>query len=222
VDLKPPASERAVAIVAVVALHVFLLVLLVTQSGTVQSLLPRALQVTLLHPAAPPPPPRPQITPDLSPPAAAEIPIPAIVVAQSASPTALKSIVRVAPRVPPANHFGLAGGDTGLGVEVATSSGGGARGRGSLGDFEAAVKRAVLRRRVQPSLAWDRRNTCVINYTVSVSRSGALAGFHIDACAVPEINAAAENAIRAAAPFPPPPDLGAAQYDVHGTLIFHP
>jgi outer membrane biosynthesis protein TonB len=105
---------------------------------------------------------------------------------------------------------------------VATTSGGGVRGRGSLGDFEAAVKRAVLRRKVQPALAWDRRNTCVINYTVSVARDGSLAGLSIDACAIPEINEAARNAIREAAPFPPPPDLGAPTYDVHGTLIFHP
>jgi protein TonB len=221
VDLKPPASERAVSLVAVAALHVLLVLLLVTQSGTVQSLLPHALQVNLLHPAAPPPTPK-QITPDLALPAAAEIPIPEIVIAQPSSPTALKSVVRVAPHVPPANHFGPAAGDSGLGVEVATSAGGGARGRGSLGDFEAAVKRAVLHRRVQPTLAWDRRNTCVINYTVSVSRDGALAGFHIDPCAVPEINQAAQDAIRAAGPFPPPPDLGAAHYEVHGSLIFHP
>jgi protein TonB len=84
------------------------------------------------------------------------------------------------------------------------------------------VRRAVLARKVQPSLAWDRRNTCVINYVVSVGRDGSLAGLRIDACAVPEINAAAEAAIRAAAPFPAPPDLGGAHTDVHGTLIFHP
>jgi protein TonB len=62
----------------------------------------------------------------------------------------------------------------------------------------------------------------VINYTVTVARDGSLAGLTIDACAVPEINAAAAAAIRAAAPFPAPPDLGAPRTDVHGTLIFQP
>jgi periplasmic protein TonB len=220
--LKPPASERAVSLAAVAALHALLIVLLVTQSGTVRSLLPQSLQVKLLPQITPPPPPPKQVTPELKPPDLAELPIPEIVIAQPTSPTALKAIVRVAPRAPPANHFGPAAGDSGLGVEVATSAGGGARGRGSLGDFEAAVKRAVLRRKVQPTIAWDHRNTCVINYTVSVARDGSLANFSIDACAVPEINQAAQNAIRAAGPFPLPPDLGAAHYDVHGTLIFHP
>jgi protein TonB len=96
------------------------------------------------------------------------------------------------------------------------------RGRGSLGAFEAAVKRAILARKVQPALAWDRRNTCVVNYTASVAQDGSLAALHIDPCAVPEINQAAQAAIRGAAPFPPPPDLGGRSYDVHGTLIFHP
>ncbi len=84
------------------------------------------------------------------------------------------------------------------------------------------MKRAILRRKVQPTLAWDRRNTCVVNYTASVAADGGLAGFHIDPCAVPEINQAAQNAIRMAAPFPRPPDLGGRSYDVHGTLIFQP
>ena len=84
------------------------------------------------------------------------------------------------------------------------------------------MKRAILSRKVQPSLAWDRRNTCVINYTARVARDGSLAGFQIDACAIAEINGAAATAIQRAAPFPRPPDLGARIYDVHGTMIFHP
>ncbi len=140
------------------------------------------------------------------------------------SPGAPRAILRVAPSGPPAAHFGLAGGDTGLGVAIATTrgGGGGARGRGSLGDFEAAVKHAILLHKVQPVLAWDRRNTCVVNYTASVAPDGSLAGLSIDPCAIPEINEAARTAIRSAAPFPPPPDLGGRRYDVHGTLIFHP
>ena len=109
-----------------------------------------------------------------------------------------------------------------LGVSVATSGTGGAGSRGNLGDFEAAVKRAILARKIQPTLAWDRRNTCVVNYTARVAQDGSLAGFQIEPCAIPEINQAARTAIQRAAPFPRPPDLGGRIYDVHGTLIFHP
>ncbi len=84
------------------------------------------------------------------------------------------------------------------------------------------MRARVLAGKHQPTLAWDRRNTCVVNYRVSVGRDGALSGFTIDPCAIPEINEAARAAIRAAAPFPPPPELGAASTEVHGTLIFHP
>ena len=80
----------------------------------------------------------------------------------------------------------------------------------------------MLAAKRQPSLAWDRRNTCVVAYRVSVTRTGALAGFSIDPCGVPEINAAARATIQGAGPFPPPPDLGAAASEVHGSLIFHP
>jgi protein TonB len=206
----------------VVALHVLVILALVSQSGSVQMMLPRVLQGVRLLASRPPPPPPLTLAPRLAEPDLAPIPPPDIVVNVPQSPLAPRAVIRVAPAAPAASHFGPAGGDSGLGLDVATSAGGGARGRGSLADFQAAVKRAVLAHKVQPSLAWDRRNTCVVNYTVSVAQNGALAGVSIDQCAVPEINAAAEAAIRAAAPFPPPPALGAARTEVHGTLVFRP
>ena len=217
------AAQRTVTFGAVVALHVLVVLALVSQSGSVQLMLPRVLQgVRLLASRPPPPPPALTLLPRLAVPDLAVIPPPDIVVNVPQSPSAPRAVVRAAPSVPAVSHFGLAGGDAGLGVDVTANAGGGARGRGSLADFQAAVKRAVLARKVQPSLAWDRRNTCVVNYTVSVAKDGGLAGVSIDPCAVPEINAAAEAAIRAAAPFPAPPDLGAARTEVHGTLVFRP
>ena len=184
--------------------------------------MPRVLQaVRIVAPQRPPPPPA-RLMPVLRLPDLTPIAAPDIVIAQPASPRAPLATTPNAPHAPAASHFGPATGDAGLGVEVATTAGGGARGRGSLADFQAAVRRAVLARRVQPALAWDRRNTCVVNYTVSVRPDGSLAGLSIDPCAVPEINAAAESAIRDAAPFPAPPDLGAARTVVHGTLVFRP
>jgi protein TonB len=201
---------------------VLIILALVSQSGSVQLMLPRILQGVRLLPARPPPPKPPAtLAPRLAMPDLAPIPPPDIVVNLPQSPQAPRVVIRV-PATQAAPHFAPAGGDAGLGLDVAASASGGARGRGSLAEFQAAVKRAVLAHKVQPSLAWDRRNTCVINYTVSVTQDGALAGVSIDPCAVPEINSAAEAAIRSAAPFPPPPDLGAARTEVHGTLVFRP
>jgi len=214
------AIQRTLTFGVVVVLHVLLILALVSQSGSVRLVLPGVLKDVQLLAARPPPPRQPlTLAPRLIAPDLAAIPPPDIAVKVSQGPLALRAVIRAPPAV---SHFGPAGGDLGLGVEVATSGGGGARGRGTLADFQAAVKRAVLARKVQPSLAWDRRNTCVVSYTVSVAQDGALAGVSIDPCAVPEINAAAEAAIRAAAPFPAPPDLGAARTEVHGTLVFRP
>jgi len=219
-ELQRPAAQRAATLAAVVLLHLAFVALLVTQSGAITYLVPAAMLTRIIPSATPKPPPPPEIRPKL-PPILMPVPIPEVNVTPppSAQTSAPRAIIRVGPQVA---HFGTASDDAGLGLDIATTASGGARGRGSLGDFEAAVKRAVLRRKVQPSLAWDRRNTCVVNYTVSVARDGSLAALSIDPCAIPEINDAARTAIRAAAPFPPPPDLGAPTYDVHGTLIFHP
>jgi protein TonB len=216
-------SERAISLGVVAALHAALLLLILTRGGVVAGLTRVAAPVQLLPTDRPPPPAPPPIRPAIPPPDLLPVPLPQIAVAPPPPAAgAPRAVLRVTPSGPPAAHFGLAGGDAGLGVSLATTSGGGARGRGNLGDFEAAVKHAILIHKVQPSLAWDRRNTCVVNYTASVAPDGSLAGLRIEPCAIPEINEAARNAIRNAAPFPPPPDLGGRHYDVHGTLIFHP
>lgn len=220
-DPDDPRVQRALSGGIVAMLHLALVVLLITQSETVQGVLRPLVPATLLPPppAEKPKPPEVQVK---VPPVPMPVPVPEVVVGpppgQSNAPVA---VVRVPfAKGPPVSHFGSAGEDTGLAVRANTGRGGGAQGRGSLGDFDAAVKRAVLRRKRQPFLAFGRRRDCVVNYTVTVARNGALAGLSVDPCAVPEINAQAEEAIRAAAPFPPPPDLGAPTYDVHGTLIY--
>ncbi len=224
--LDQPRGQRAITLGLVGLAHVVVVLFVLAQSGAMRALLPPAQPVRLLPQDTPKPPPPPPIVPTLPPPELLAVPAPDIVLATPPPPAsthAPRAIAHVTNHTaPPAGHFGAAGGDSGLGVSVATSGTGGAGSRGSLGDFEAAVKRAILARKVQPSLAWDRRNTCVVNYTAHVARDGSLAGFQIDPCAVPEINEAARTAIRQAAPFPPPPDLGGRIYDVHGTLIFHP
>ena len=222
VDFDRPLAQRLMSFGVVAALHVLVVALLVSQSASLQRALPQMLRVVQILPRTTPPPPPPPLTPTLAPPDLAPMPVPEIELPQTASPSAPRAIVRVAPRAPAVSHFGPANDDMGLGVEAATSGAGGARGRGSLGEFQAAVKRAVLARKRQPQLAWDRRNTCVVEYTASVRRDGSLAGVRIEPCGVPEINAAAAQAVRDAAPFPAPPDLGGNITEIHGTLVFHP
>ncbi len=221
--LDRPKGQRVISLGVVVLLHVVLIAVILSNSGATRSMMPIIAQAIVLPKDAVKPPPPPPIVPTIPPPDLLPMPTPEIAVTPPPpSASAPRAIARVGPKAPAVSHFGAAGGDAGLGLALATTGGGGAQGRGSLADFEAAVKRAVLRRKVQPVLAWDRRNTCVVNYTVTVARDGALAGLQIDPCAIPEINEAARTAIREAAPFPRPPDLGGATYDVHGTLIFRP
>ena len=223
--LDQPRRQRAITLGVVALSHVVLILFVLAHTGAIQALLPPPEPVRLLLQEAPKAPLPPPIVPLIPPPPdLLPVPVPEIVVAPPPpSSNAPRAVLRVPFHAAPSmSHFGSAAGDTGLGVSVATSGTGGAGSRGSLGDFEAAVKRAILAQKVQPRLAWDRRNTCVINYTARVARDGSLAGLQIDACAIVEINEAARAAIRQAAPFPPPPDLGGRIYDVHGTLIFQP
>jgi protein TonB len=215
-----PLARRAATLGAVVLVHVALLALL-SATGNLPPVLAPILPAHLILASPKPPPPPPRLPePKLAAPPAAFVPVPELQIA-APPPRAPQAITRSTPTAPPANHFGAAT-DAGLGLDVAAASGGGAGTRGSLAGFEAAVRARVLAGKRQPTLAWDRRNTCVVNYRVTVTSAGTLADFSIDPCAIPEINEAARTAIRHAAPFPRPPDLGAATAEVHGTLIFHP
>ncbi len=218
VDLDAPVARRALALAAVAALHVLLIAALLSQSAAFRAVAPSILPARLI-PAAPkqrPPPPRIVAPPLL------QLPVPDIKLAPPEQAAAPRAITRAPQTAPKTLHFGAGARDAGLGLDIGAASGGGAAGRGNLAAFEAAVKQRVLARKRQPALAWDRRNTCVVNYTVTISSTGALAGLSIDPCAIPEINQAARDAITQAAPFPLPPDLGVPRYAVHGTLIFHP
>ena len=215
-------AQRAATLGVVVALHVLLFILL-SATGAIPPILPALVPARLILQPHPPPPRPPLIQPTLSALPALAVPAPEIALAAPppAQPRAPRAITRAAPNTRPAGHFGAAT-DSGLGLDVAAGSGGGAGARGTLAGFEAAVRARVLAAKRQPSLGWDRRNTCVVGYRVSVGSGGALAGFSIEPCGVPEINEAARAAIRDAGPFPLPPDLGASTTEVHGTMIFHP
>ena len=214
--------RRAVAGGAVFFLHGLLLLVIVLAPAPPRPVRQGVAAQLIVQAPKPPPPPPPLAAPALPPPPPMVVPLPEIRLAAPSVVPPTAATPRVVTRsAPPAARFGAAA-DDGLGLDLATSAGGGAGSRGTLAGFEAAVRRQVLAGKRQPALAWDRRNTCVVDYRVTVSRSGHVAGFAIEPCAIPEINEAARRAIAQSGPFPPPPDLGAATYDVHGTLIFHP
>jgi outer membrane biosynthesis protein TonB len=119
---------------------------------------------------------------------------------------------------PPVMHFSAAGADDGLGLDIGTPNGG--TGHGSLGDFDDAVKQRILAAKTYPpgmKYVW---NECVIEYRVTVDRTGQLLNYSITGCGNPFLDSAARAAIISASPFPVPPDFGGTQYDVYGSLVY--
>ncbi len=218
--LKAEAVPRAAILGGVACLHVLLLVVLAS-TGVLPTIPSTVLPMRLFIQAPTPPRLPPRIEPRLPAPTAVIVPAPDINLATPPPAQPTRAISRDAPVAHPAGHFGAAT-DSGLGLDVAAHANGGAGARGNLAQFEAAVRARVLAARHQPVLAYGLRDTCVVNYRVLVGGDGALAGFSIDPCAVPQINQAARDAISHAGRFPPPPDLGAPSTEVRGSMIFRP
>lgn len=66
----------------------------------------------------------------------------------------------------------------------------------------------------------DFKRQCSIPYEITVDGNGRMLSFEIDRCVDEVLNQAAEQAIRSAEPFPPPPGDGSGQYIIYGTAIF--
>ena len=216
VETDRPVVRRVAAIGTVLLLHVAVLTVLAgnrMKRPVVSQLVVRFIPAPRTQAVEPPR----VITPRLATPPMFT-PSVTIELARPATNTAPRTASAMAPG--PAGHFGAAT-VSGLGLEVGRLAGGGAVDRGGLAAFEAAVRRQILAGKQQPVLGWDRRNTCVVGYTVHIDAGGRLSGYSIDPCAVPEINEAARSAIRRAA-FPRPPGFGGKDYEVHGSLVFRP
>jgi TonB family protein len=63
-------------------------------------------------------------------------------------------------------------------------------------------------------------NECVVSYSVTIDRNGALLDYKLWRCGDPFLDSAARAAILMAAPFPLPPNFGGSQYTVFGSLVF--
>ncbi|WP_185268650.1 energy transducer TonB [Halopseudomonas xiamenensis] len=66
----------------------------------------------------------------------------------------------------------------------------------------------------------DFKRQCYIPYEITVDATGRMLSYVIDRCGDELLDAAAEQAVRSAGPFPPPPNQGAEQYVIYGTAIF--
>lgn len=66
----------------------------------------------------------------------------------------------------------------------------------------------------------DFKRQCYIPYEITVDGNGRVVSYQIDRCGDELLDAAAEQAVRNAGPFPPPPNPGADTYVIYGTAIF--
>jgi outer membrane biosynthesis protein TonB len=157
------------------------------------------------EPPPPPPPAIPQAPPKPPPPAAVHRPPNPVKAEQHADPG------------PPVHFFGSTGsapqslpGDSGVTAYTP-------RAPSDYGDKIGAKINGGRGEASGPKTNLD----CLINYQITVDRQGNLLSYKIDPCTSPPVNAIAEARIKAAAPYPPPPDTGAATYTIYRSQVFH-
>lgn len=119
---------------------------------------------------------------------------------------------------PPVMHFGAAGAQAGLGLDLGTPAGG--NGQGSIDGFDDSVKQRIQAARTYPPGLPYMWNECVVSYSVTIARNGQLVDYRLWGCGNPFLDSAARAAILMASPFPLPPDFGGSQYTVFGSLVF--
>jgi outer membrane biosynthesis protein TonB len=180
---------------------------------------PRFISVILVRP---PPPPRPKVAAVQKPGATSPPPVPKPIPHAAPGPVthAKPNIhVRQARPAPPVSHFGTSGAEAGLGMDLNGPSGGGG-GYGSIGDFDDAVKQRIQAAKTYPPGIPYMWNECVVEYQVTVDRTGQLLSYKLYGCDDPFLDSAARAAILMASPFPVPPNFGGTQYTVFGSLVF--
>jgi outer membrane biosynthesis protein TonB len=117
-------------------------------------------------------------------------------------------------------HFTASGSSSDLGINLAPTAGGTGNGRGGLEAFDDAVKRRIEAAKNYPVGLPDMWMECVIEYQVTVDRSGQLLSYKIYPCGNALLDSAARAAILTASPYPVPPNFGGTQYTVFGSLVY--
>jgi protein TonB len=184
----------------------------------------KPILITLERPKPPPKPKPPE--PKVQPPTPPTPPPPAAVAPPKPPPPApVHRAAKPAPAElhaepgPPVHFFA----PNGSAPPSSLPSGNGAGGfvQHAPSDYADRVNARIVAARTYPAEAKLKHRECVIPYRVTVDRQGNLLSYKIDPCNDPEINAAAEAAIKKAAPYDPPPFAGAEQYVIYHTQIFH-
>lgn len=125
---------------------------------------------------------------------------------------------------PPVMHFGSAGAEAGLGLDLGAPSGGGGgatgASHGSIDGFAESVKRRIQSMKTYPPGLPYLPMECIVEYRVTVDARGNMIDYRITGCGNPFLDSATRAAILKAAPFARPPDFGGTRYDVYGTLIY--
>jgi len=105
----------------------------------------------------------------------------------------------------------------------AAAGGTGSGKRGSVyapSDYVEKVKARVNSAIVYPADAKRFLQQCWVEYTLTVDRNGKMLGYKIDNCGDDRLDASAEAALIKGGPYPPPPDIGASSYEIHGAFVF--
>jgi protein TonB len=87
-------------------------------------------------------------------------------------------------------------------------------------DYAEKVKTRVNAAIVYPADAKRFLQQCWVEYTLTVDRNGNMLNYRIENCGDDRLDAAAQAALIKGGPYPPPPDSGAASYEIHGALVF--
>ncbi|PRB81598.1 TonB C-terminal domain-containing protein [Pseudomonas sp. MYb185] len=214
-----------------VALHAALVVWLMSSHFShPQVPLPEAVAVELVElPAVPEPDPEPEPEPEpepISEPEPEPVPKP-----QPVPPKPVQRAAPAKPAGPPAYAFGD-NQDWAPPPTPSASNPTATRGRPVPSAYADTVKNRVtanLRRpegsvyKPPPGYKGDPndfKRQCYIPYEITVDAAGHMLHYTIDRCGDELLDAAAEQAVRSAGPFPPPPNQGAEQYIIYGTAIF--
>lgn len=135
------------------------------------------------------------------------------------------------PSGPPVHSFG-ANQDWAAPATAPVEPAGAARGRPVPSGYADTVKGRVTARLQRPEGSVykpppgykgdpnDFKRQCYIPYEITVDANGHMLSYEIDRCGDELLDAAAEQAVRGAGPFPPPPNQGAEKYVIYGTAIF--
>lgn len=227
---------RLLVILVSLALHGALLIWLLSANLS-QSLPepPQAIAVQMVElpvpvpepePEPEPEPPQPEPIPEPEPEPAPPPPVKPPVVKKAAPPPRAPSKAAG----PPVHSFGA--NNDWAAPSTPAASPASSRGRQVPSGYADTVKNRVIANLKRPEGAVykpppgykgdpaDLKRKCFISYEITLDSSGRMLSYEIDPCGDPLLDAAAEQAVLKAGPFPPPPNQGATRYTVYGTAIF--